>query len=80
MSHREQDQDNNEICVFTARQGTQESESFKNACFLSLSEDQRDISIMSVTPEVQIYSGDLHSGGKDTLHLTRMFFFLLKGI
>lgn len=52
MSHREHGGDNNEICVFTARRGTQVSESFKNACFLRLSEDQHDISIMSVTLEV----------------------------
>lgn len=52
MSHRKSDGDNNEMCVFTAHRGTEVSESFKNACFLRLSEDRRDISIMSVTPEV----------------------------
>ena len=52
MSHRKSDGDNNEMCVFTAHRGTEVSESFKNACFLRLSEDHRDISIMSMTPEV----------------------------
>lgn len=52
MSRRKSDGDNNEMCVFTAHRGTEVSESFKNACFLRLSEDRRDISIMSVTPEV----------------------------
>lgn len=52
MSHREHDWDNNEICVFTVCQGTLASESLKNAYFPSLSEDQRDISIMSMTLEV----------------------------
>lgn len=59
MSHREHAGDNNEICVFTGRRGTQVSESLENACFRRLSQDQHDISITSVTPQsLNIQAGE----------------------
>lgn len=68
------------MCVFTAHRGTEVSESFKNACFLRLSEDQRDISIMSMTPEVCYTAGIYIQGKRDTVHLLGMLFLLSNGM
>lgn len=56
MSRREHAGDDNEICVFTGCRGTQVSESFENACFPRLSQEQRDISITLVTLKKSKYT------------------------